>query len=417
MFLCLLGLAFVLDQFGFVVASSLAASVLPFLTGLTSMFGSALNVQAQDEANAENQRINRQNQAFQSSENLLNRQWQEKMWNLQNQYNTPSAMKQRLKDAGWNPFLTPDAVGSASNAASAGTPATVGAPSQIPMQPRNFGGFGAGVSDAVGKFIQMKSVDADVANQQSETNRNIVETGKEIYRVLGKDAAQKYLEVNLSSVNGSVEGSTFARQTVAQTAYDEARAFRQELDNEIENSVGRQRASAVVLNLRKNTDYFQSQIDRLSKLNQVSDKEIEEISSNILRNIAQAFNLQKQGEYYEVSSEQLSLINQSLSMDLKEQAARFNFGSAIRGYMNDKANAGRNFSLWQNQFEAGEITNEIESNRAVRYGERIIDNVSKGFKVNFGFNRSRSTFKGEMNNRSYNNNWYWKGADYVNTGR
>lgn len=423
MFLCLIGLSFVLDQFGlnsaagYCIAAAWAAAI-PAIAGAVGSIGSGImNLVSQADANEANKQIAAENRQWQSGENQLSRDWQEKMWNAQNAYNTPSAMKARIKEAGWNPFLANSEVGSASNAGAAGSPSMQSAPNQPEMKPMDFGFIGGAANNAAAQYYNAKSVDANVANQQAQANKDVVETGKEIYRILGKEASQQYLQANLKPIKGSVEGSNFARQTVAQTAYDEAVAFRQELDNEIENSVGRQRASAVVQNLRKNTEYFQSQIDRLSKLNQVSDKEIEEISSNILRNIAQAFNLRRQGEYYEVSSKQLSLINQSLSMDLKEQTARFNFGSAIRDYMNNKNNAARNFSLWQNQFEAGEITNEIESNRVVRYGERIIDNVSKGLKVNFGFNNSRSTYKGEMNNRSYNNNVSWNGAVYVNTNR
>lgn len=401
MFLCLIGLSFVFDQFGLttsadcVIAAAWAAAIPAIAGALGSVGSGIMNLISQADANEANKQIAAENRAWQSGENALSRQWQENMWHAQNAYNTPSAMKARIKEAGWNPFLANSEVGSASNAGAAGSPSMQSAPNQPEVKPMGYSFIGDAANIAAAQYYQAKSVDANVANQQAQANKDIVETGKEIYRILGKEASQQYLQANLKPIKGSVEGSNFARQTVAQTAYDEAKAFRQELDNEIENAVGRQRASAVVENMRKNTDYFQAQIDRLSKLNDVSDKEIEEISSNILRNIAQAFNLEKQGEYYEVSSKQLSLINQSLSMDLKEQTARFNFGSAIRDYMNDKDNAARNFSLWQNQFEAGEITSEMESNRAVRYGERIIDNVSKGLKVNFGFNKSSSSFKGE----------------------
>lgn len=63
--------------------------------GLASQgLASYLNYQSQKETNEQNLQIARDN-----------RDWQEKMWNMQNQYNSPQAQMQRLKAAGLNPDL------------------------------------------------------------------------------------------------------------------------------------------------------------------------------------------------------------------------------------------------------------------------------------------------------------------------
>ena len=44
--------------------------------------------------------------AFSSSnQNKKNREWQEKMWNMNNEYNSPIMQMQRFKEAGLNPHL------------------------------------------------------------------------------------------------------------------------------------------------------------------------------------------------------------------------------------------------------------------------------------------------------------------------
>lgn len=63
--------------------------------GLASQgLASYINYQSQKETNEQNLQIARDN-----------RDWQEKMWNMQNQYNSPQAQMQRLKSAGLNPDL------------------------------------------------------------------------------------------------------------------------------------------------------------------------------------------------------------------------------------------------------------------------------------------------------------------------
>lgn len=63
--------------------------------GLASQgLASYINYQSQKETNEQNLQISREN-----------RDWQEKMWNMQNQYNSPQAQMQRLKAAGLNPDL------------------------------------------------------------------------------------------------------------------------------------------------------------------------------------------------------------------------------------------------------------------------------------------------------------------------
>lgn len=63
-------------------------------------------------------RTMREQNAFNAQEAQKNRDYQTEMWNKQNEYNTPLAQRQRLKEAGLNPYMMLNG-GSAGNAQSA----------------------------------------------------------------------------------------------------------------------------------------------------------------------------------------------------------------------------------------------------------------------------------------------------------
>ena len=80
---------------------------------LDSIFGSSstssankANIQIARETNQANKDIAQMNNEF--NERMLERQigYNTEMWNKQNAYNTPEAQAQRMRDAGFNPYLS-----------------------------------------------------------------------------------------------------------------------------------------------------------------------------------------------------------------------------------------------------------------------------------------------------------------------
>ncbi|MBE6219605.1 MAG: hypothetical protein E7126_06120 [Rikenellaceae bacterium] len=88
------------------------------------------------------------------------RDWQEKMWHMQNAYNTPVAMKERMLAAGLNPYQ----MTGAEPAASAGT----GAMASTPQLPDPL--------DSVKKLAEVKNINAATAKTQSENDKILQET-------------------------------------------------------------------------------------------------------------------------------------------------------------------------------------------------------------------------------------------------
>lgn len=108
--------------------------------------------------------------------NQANQMFSEKMWNKQNEYNTPFNQAQRLKAAGLNPYLAMQNEGSIGLAQSASTPAgsadmssgSVDA-SLAASRSQLFGTIGNTLQSAFANLIQQKIASAQADKLQSET--------------------------------------------------------------------------------------------------------------------------------------------------------------------------------------------------------------------------------------------------------
>ena len=69
-----------------------------------SLAGNAIGSASQNKTNQTSIDINRENNAFNAQQAQIQRDWQEKMWGMNNAYNSPNAMISR----GLNPFPSHD---------------------------------------------------------------------------------------------------------------------------------------------------------------------------------------------------------------------------------------------------------------------------------------------------------------------
>lgn len=113
------------------------------LGGLFSAIGNAFSTSNTNDANERQAQLNR---SFQRQEAQKTRDWQEEMWNKQNEYNSPEAMISR----GLNPFTQ----GSSGTGASVPTGAQAGSVSTPSMQAPHFD-FSS-VDQALASFAQAK---------------------------------------------------------------------------------------------------------------------------------------------------------------------------------------------------------------------------------------------------------------------
>lgn len=124
-----------------------------------SVFGSSLSARSQRKANEMNLKINQMNNEFNAKEAEKARAFQVDMWNKENAYNTPTAQRERMEQAGYNAYMNPADAGSASGmssttAASAASPAV--------MQATDFsslGEIGVNLAQELKTFSEKKNLD------------------------------------------------------------------------------------------------------------------------------------------------------------------------------------------------------------------------------------------------------------------
>lgn len=94
------------------------------------------------------------------------RKWQEKMWNKNNQYNTPLAQRHRLEQAGINPALAFQ---------SGNTGVASSSPSAVQHTPADYSALGAGINNAGAQILQAQQVSAQTELLKSQkTAQDIV---------------------------------------------------------------------------------------------------------------------------------------------------------------------------------------------------------------------------------------------------
>ena len=134
------------------------------LLGLgSSVVENSQNRQNVRETNQMNYKINQMNNQFNERMAIQQRNWQENMWNKENAYNTASAQRQRLEEAGLNPYLMMNG-GSAGVAQSAGAGASASSSGNAVMQP--FQADYSGIGSSIGNIFQYELMQSEKSQLQ-----------------------------------------------------------------------------------------------------------------------------------------------------------------------------------------------------------------------------------------------------------
>ena len=132
------------------------------LLGLgSSVVENSQNRQNVRETNQMNYKINQMNNQFNERMAIQQRNWQENMWKNENLYNTASAQRQRLQEAGLNPYLMMNG-GSAGTAQSTGS--TASSSGNAVMQP--FQADYSGVGSSIGNIFQYELMQSEKSQLQ-----------------------------------------------------------------------------------------------------------------------------------------------------------------------------------------------------------------------------------------------------------
>lgn len=142
----------------------LLGSIAGGLLGIgSSAVQNSQNRQNVRETNQMNYKINQMNNQFNERMAMQQRDFQENMWNKENAYNTASAQRQRLEEAGLNPYLMMNG-GSAGVAQSVGTGASASSAGSAVMQP--FQADYSGIGSSIGNIFQYELMQSEKSQLQ-----------------------------------------------------------------------------------------------------------------------------------------------------------------------------------------------------------------------------------------------------------
>lgn len=144
-----------------------------------SLAGNAIGASSQNKANQTNIDISRENNAFNAEQAQIQRDWQERMWGMNNSYNSPNAMISR----GLNPFVQGSAAMAGSRSpASGGSAGSAAPPPSIQAFRPDFSDIGSALASMAQARAAMLNADQNVALTPYLINKMLGDTN---YRNIG----------------------------------------------------------------------------------------------------------------------------------------------------------------------------------------------------------------------------------------
>lgn len=212
------------------------------VAGVGSLFGglgsSAMNNKAVQDTNKANMEIAKYQAQWQQQENEKAYQRSLNMWNLQNEYNSPTQQMARIRAAGLNPNLVygNGVTGNSSGSTPQYEPAKFNAPTM-----QAYRGWNLGISDAISQFLAYRTAKAQVDNMEAQNSLIRQQTATEATKQANIAAstsrsefdlnmAKELKDVSVSSAiadmnykqAGAAQGWTKANREVIQYELDKA---------------------------------------------------------------------------------------------------------------------------------------------------------------------------------------------------
>lgn len=207
------------------------------IAGGASLLGSALGFGSQKKTNKANMELAKYQNEWQTQENEKAYQRNLQMWNLQNEYNSPTQQMARLRTAGLNPNLVygNGVTGNSSGSAPQYQPADIKRAELSPYR-----GWNQGLSDAVSNFLAFRSNRAQVENMEAQNSLIRQQTATEATRQANIAASTARSEFDLSQANRLKDVSvSMAEAQMSKAQHDASTAWSQSQQSWIKTNVDR----------------------------------------------------------------------------------------------------------------------------------------------------------------------------------
>lgn len=132
-------------------------------TGIGALGGALFGKKSTDSTNKTNLEINQMNNDFNAREAQKARDFQLDMWNRENAYNSASSQRNRLEEAGYNPYMSDAQAGTATGMSGTSAATASGALPQVPYTP-DFQSVGVNLASALKMMSEKKQTDIENLN-------------------------------------------------------------------------------------------------------------------------------------------------------------------------------------------------------------------------------------------------------------
>ena len=258
---------------------------------------------------------------FNAQEAQKTREWQEKMWNLNNEYNTPLAQVNRIQEAGLNPNLvygngtiqnvTPMA---SSSAQASSTPFN---DSIAARHAKNFDAIMRGLQTAI-TMQELKNKKAEGKNIESNTEKNNAEAQESQQRAKNLETENKFNLDTFDARKVAIELQNQLSEQQRLKLYADTQTATKQLDQ----------IDAVISNLQSSTDLNKAQVENIhtniARTLALLPKELEQMNAAItealsraVANKASANASNAQAGYYGALSTQVSKLTPLLEKGAK----------------------------------------------------------------------------------------------------
>ena len=207
------------------------------IAGGASLLGSALGFGSQKKTNKANMELAKYQNEWQTQENEKAYQRNLQMWNLQNEYNSPTQQMARLRAAGLNPNLVygNGVTGNSSGSAPQYQPADIKRAELSPYR-----GWNQGLSDAVSNFLAFRSNRAQVENMEAQNSLIRQQTATEATRQANIAASTARSEFDLTQANRLKDVSvSMAEAQMSKAQHDASTAWSQSQQSWIKTNIDR----------------------------------------------------------------------------------------------------------------------------------------------------------------------------------
>ena len=275
-----------------------------------------------------------------------NQDWSERMWNLNNEYNSPLNQRMLAEQAGYNPYLLGNDGNLGSGASLPSAPATPAAPNSLgPINPLQ--GFSQGLGSLAGLLQQQQQVDSNVDLQHTQGLLNLSKAAIDTYKEMGPQGFRQFMhqfEPVLESMN--LDQSPMRQMVLLGIARADIAKESEDLTLQLRQRWEPQKVEREMEVLQNMPAKVVAETMKLSSSANLDNMQAYRVGSEVARNLAEAGYFNALGGQINTllpyMKNQFVLTLGNMGIDFLNKEADFSFEEYLRDYKHtDKAKAAR----------------------------------------------------------------------------